>query len=184
MKIYVSRKDETVKAKLVEYNEKFNTYMVEFITGDRKGKTTSFSASTVKRWWKEIESSEEQIHSVESVTTPDKTPRRVGKKKTTCKHLQEPSEVKDSLLNTNFYTKYYANVNCIKIYRDESLKKAVLEVYPRNKNVEVRTKQAFPNICENYKDGYNYYLPVHHFISYEQDYMKVLKELISTVLGL
>lgn len=50
--------------------------------------------------------------------------------------------------------------------------------------MEVRTKQAFPNICENYKDGYNYYLPVHHFISYEQDYMKVLKELISTALGL
>lgn len=183
MKIYVSRKDETVKAKLVEYNEKFKTYMVEFITGDRIGKTTSFSASTIKRWWKETESSEEQISPVESITTPVKTPRRLGKK-TPCKHLQESSEVKDSLLNTNVYTKYYANVNCIKIYRDESLKKAVLEVYPRNKNVEVRTKQAFPNICENYKDGYNYYLPVHHFISYEQDYMKVLKELISTVLGL
>lgn len=80
MKIYVSRKDETVKAKLVEYNEKFKTYMVEFITGDRTGKTTSFSASTIKRWWKETESSEEQISSVESITTPVKTPRRAGKK--------------------------------------------------------------------------------------------------------
>lgn len=54
MKIYESRKDTAIKAKLIEYNAKFNTYMVEFITGDRKGKTTSFSASTMKRWWKEI----------------------------------------------------------------------------------------------------------------------------------
>ena len=58
MKVYESRKDKAIKAKLIEYNAKFNTYMVEFITGDRKGKTTSFSASTMKRWWKEIKDSD------------------------------------------------------------------------------------------------------------------------------
>ena len=60
MKIYVSRKDKTVKVKLVEYNERFKTYMVEFITGDRTGKTTSFSASTIKRWWKLVEEVQEE----------------------------------------------------------------------------------------------------------------------------
>nr|DAR86764.1 MAG TPA: hypothetical protein [Caudoviricetes sp.] len=61
MKIYVSRKDETVKVKLVEYNERFKTYMVEFITGDRTGKTTSFSASTIKRWWKLVKEVQEEL---------------------------------------------------------------------------------------------------------------------------
>ena len=55
MTVYVSRRDETVKVKLIKYEEKFKTYLVEYITGEHKGKTTSFSSSTMKRWWKKIE---------------------------------------------------------------------------------------------------------------------------------
>lgn len=35
--------------------------MVEFITGDRTGKTTSFSASTIKRWWKLVKEVQEEL---------------------------------------------------------------------------------------------------------------------------
>ena len=53
MTVYVSRRDETVKVKLIKYEEKFKTYLVEYLNGERKGKTTSFSSSTMKRWWKQ-----------------------------------------------------------------------------------------------------------------------------------
>ncbi len=49
MTVYVSRRNETVKAKLIKYEEKFKTYLVEYLTGEHKGKTASFSSSTMKR---------------------------------------------------------------------------------------------------------------------------------------
>lgn len=59
MKVYISRKDNSIKAKLIEYNDKFKTYTVEFISGYRSGKSVSFSSSTIKRWWKEIDEPDE-----------------------------------------------------------------------------------------------------------------------------
>ena len=30
-----------------------------------------------------------------------------------------------------------------------------------------------------YKDGYKYYLPVHYYVSYETDYIKIIEDLLS-----
>lgn len=35
---YTSKKDNTTLIKLVEFNEKFKTYTIEFLNGDKKGK--------------------------------------------------------------------------------------------------------------------------------------------------
>lgn len=53
MKVYVSRKTPDVKIKELKYEDKFHTHLVEFISGERKGETASFSSSTMKRWWKQ-----------------------------------------------------------------------------------------------------------------------------------
>ena len=103
MKIYVSRKDETVKAKLVEYNERFKTYMVEFITGNRKGKTTSFSSSTIKRWWKVVDDSEE-------VTT-----KEVVKKSRSTKSTGDILDMVDEILK-NLSIEFKRSSRCINVY--------------------------------------------------------------------
>lgn len=103
MKIYVSRKDETIKAKLLEYNEKFNTYMMEFITGDRKGKTTSFSASTMKRWWKVVDDSEEVIT------------KEVVKKAKTTKSTDDILDMVEEILK-NLSIEFKRSSRCINVY--------------------------------------------------------------------
>lgn len=55
MKIYVSRRDENVTAKLEEAYTNEQTVMLEYLTGDKVGKTTSITHSTLKRWWKAVE---------------------------------------------------------------------------------------------------------------------------------
>ena len=75
MTVYISRRDETVKVKLIKYEEKFKTYLVEYLTGEHKGKTTSFSSSTMKRWWKQDVSenvSMNEIKQDEKLTLVDK----------------------------------------------------------------------------------------------------------------
>lgn len=55
MIIYISKKDNTTLIKLLEFNEKFKTYTVEFLNGDKKGKRLSYCSSTIKRWWKKCD---------------------------------------------------------------------------------------------------------------------------------
>lgn len=55
MKIYVSRRDENVTAKLDETYSNEQTVILEYLTGDKIGKTTSITHSTLKRWWKAVE---------------------------------------------------------------------------------------------------------------------------------
>ncbi len=52
---YISKKDNTTLIKLVEFNEKFKTYTIEFLNGDKKGKQLSYCSSTIKRWWKKCD---------------------------------------------------------------------------------------------------------------------------------
>ena len=52
---YISKKDNTTLIKLLEFNEKFKTYTVEFLNGDKKGKQLSYCSSTIKRWWKKCD---------------------------------------------------------------------------------------------------------------------------------
>ena len=52
---------------------------------------------------------------------------------------------------------------------------------PRRKNIEVRVKKVKDDFDSDilYKDGYKYYLPVHYYVSYETDYIKIIGDLLS-----
>lgn len=55
MKIYVSKRNENVTAKIIKEDEKFKTVVIEYLTGDKAGQNNSITTSTLKRWWKENE---------------------------------------------------------------------------------------------------------------------------------
>lgn len=48
------------------------------------------------------------------------------------------------------------------------------------KNIEVRVKKVKDDFDPgiSYKDGYKYYLPVHYYVPYETDYIKIIGDLL------
>ena len=52
--ILLSKKDNITKAEVIKYDDKCFTYQIRFLNGEKKGTTTVYSSSTVKRWWKRI----------------------------------------------------------------------------------------------------------------------------------
>ena len=52
--ILLSKKDNITKAEVIKYDDKCFTYQIRFLNGEKKGTTTVYSLSTVKRWWKRI----------------------------------------------------------------------------------------------------------------------------------
>lgn len=59
IEIYQSKKDPSVTAKLEKKEEKYGTVLLEYITGNEVGKTISITSSTLKRWWKLLETKTE-----------------------------------------------------------------------------------------------------------------------------
>lgn len=136
MTVYVSRRDETVKVKLIKYEEKFKTYLVEYLNGERKGKTTSFSSSTMKRWWKEIEEEaveEEPVVLNTNAETTDKKP--VGKKEIEKKEVKNLLDTAESLLAGRLT--YKRNVSMISLYISGDKKKRLAYVYKRKNSIRV-----------------------------------------------
>ena len=56
---YQSKKDENVTATLISENEKYKTVTLKYDSGDDEGKTFDVSQSTLKRWWKKVDSVED-----------------------------------------------------------------------------------------------------------------------------
>lgn len=136
MTVYVSRRDETVKVKLIKYEEKFKTYLVEYLNGERKGKTTSFSSSTMKRWWKEIEEEaveEEPVVLNTNAETTDKKP--VGKKEIEKKEVKNLLDTTESLLAGRLT--YKRNISMISLYISGDKKKRLAYVYKRKNSIRV-----------------------------------------------
>lgn len=131
MKVYVSRRDETIKVKLIKYEEKFKTYLVEYLTGERKGKTTSFSSSTMKRWWKEIE---EEAVEEEPVILDTKT-ETTDKKYVSKKEVKNLLDTVESLLAGRLT--YKRNVSMISLYISGDKKKRLAYVYKRKNSIRV-----------------------------------------------
>ena len=48
MSIFVSKKDNKTKIKVVKEYKRASTFMVEFLNGDKKGSSTVYSSSTMK----------------------------------------------------------------------------------------------------------------------------------------
>lgn len=84
----------------------------------------------------------------------------------------------DSFLGNTYNNTWYSSVKCYKLKKNG---KTIAEVYPRRKNIEVRVKEVKDDFHSDilYKDGYKYYLPVHYYVPYETDYIKIIEELLS-----
>lgn len=204
MKIYVSRKDENVTAELNEAYSNEHTVMLKYLTGDKAGKTTSITHSTLKRWWKVVEI-EDTVEDIDETNTniessPDKDskeqeetsvdimtitrpivevvnkPMKKTKKVSRIDRTKEILEL-DAFIGNTYNNKYYESVKCYKIIKND---KTVAEIYPRKKEIEVRVKSIKDNFDSDirYKDGYKYYLPVHYFLDYTSDYIKLISDLI------
>lgn len=208
-KIYESKRTEGVKVKVIKFEEKFKTVIIEYLTGDKTGTSSSITTATLKRWWKEIEvinetdealellaggDSKEQAESViaEKELT-DEEYAKIGleiaeqtKKKTEehkkskkISNIDRSKEILEleAFIGNTYNNKYYESVKCYKIIKND---KTVAEIYPRKKEIEVRVKSIKDNfdLDVRYKDGYKYYLPVHYFLDYTSDYIKLITDLI------
>ena len=169
MKVYISRKDNSIKAKLIEYNDKFKTYTVEFISGDRIGKSVSFSSSTIKRWWKETDEPDE-IDTKDVDDVPSSVKRNV--------------EDKDKLDCIDLYlgklqVAHKKNVNMVILYTIIGTKKKRLAYIYRRKTA---TRFYMPNkyydimrsSIESYLTKITYDTPDVNFYVNDADLFKVL----------
>lgn len=162
MKVFLSKKDNETKFELIR--EQDGKCEVRFLNGSKKGETTTYTSGTIKRWWKEVEVKEEVIKK------PNKKSKKVDRSR-------ELSEI-DSFLGNTYNNTWYSSVKCYKIKKNG---KTIAEVYPRMKNIEVRVKKVKDDLDLDilYKDGYKYYLPVHYYVPYETDYIKIIEDLLS-----
>lgn len=174
--ILLSKKDNKTKVEVIKYDDKSLTYQVRFLNGEKQGKTTVYSSGTVKRWWKEIEDKDEPEQKKLVSSPVDEVPEKESSTKK--KKIDRTKELEkiDTYIG-NFENSWYESVRCYKI---KKAGKTIAEVYPRRKNIEVRVKEI-KEISEDvqYKDGYKYYLPVHYFVSYSQDYIKIIEEILA-----
>ena len=160
MKVFVSKKDNETKFEMIHKMDD-GKCEVRFLNGAKKGEVATYTSGTIKRWWKEVEVKEEVIKK------PNKKPKKVDR-------TRELSEI-DSFLGSTYNNTWYASVKCYKIKKNG---KTIAEVYPRMKNIEVRVKKVKDDLDILYKDGYKYYLPVHYYVPYETDYIKIIGDLL------
>lgn len=164
MKVFVSKKDNETKFEMIhEMND--GKCEVRFLNGAKKGETTKYTSGTIKRWWKEVEVKEEVKEEV--IKKHNKKSKKVDRTK-------ELSEI-DSFLGSTYNNTWYSSVKCYKIKKNG---KTIAEVYPRMKNIEVRVKKVKDDLDILYKGGYKYYLPVHYYVPYETDYIKIIGDLL------
>lgn len=65
--MYVSKKNEEVRAKVIQEEEKYGTVLLEYVSGEKVGKNFSITTSTLKRWWRKADETVE-------VVSPEKDP--------------------------------------------------------------------------------------------------------------
>lgn len=160
MKIFVSKKDNETKFEMIHEMDD-GKCEVRFLNGAKKGETAKYTSGTIKRWWKEVEVKEQVI-------------KKHNKKSKKVDRTKELSEI-DSFLGNTYNNIWYSSVKCYKIKKNG---KTIAEVYPRMKNIEVRVKKVKDDLDILYKDGYKYYLPVHYYVPYETDYIKIIGDLL------
>lgn len=160
MKVFVSKKDNETKFEMIHEMDD-GKCEVRFLNGAKKGETAKYTSGTIKRWWKEVEVKEEVIKK------PNKKSKKVDR-------TRDLSEI-DSFLGSTYNNTWCASVKCYKIKKNG---KTIAEVYPRMKNIEVRVKKVKDDLDILYKDGYKYYLPVHYYVPYETDYIKIIGDLL------
>lgn len=181
---YISKKDNVTLIKLVEFNEKFKTYTIEFLNGDKKGKQLSYSSSTIKRWWKKCDV---DFTKVNSSTVIDKTvsfedgqsnKKEKSENKKNNIDLILP-DIIDSLVDY-IQVPYKANRNYITIKTNTEKPKRVAEVDVLCKKVTVYMRKKVDNLPEgiSFHKFVNNTLGNCYHISYDCDYIKNIRYLL------
>lgn len=160
------------------------------------GESTFIKIGTFKRWWSLVEELieeadndiKEDIVDTESELTDEEyakigleiaeqTKKKIKKVKTP--KIDRTQDILNigAFIGNTYNNKYYESVKCYKIIKND---KTVAEIYPRRKEIEVRVKSIKDDFDSDirYKDGYKYYLPVHYFLDYTSDYIKLITDLI------
>lgn len=201
--IYTSKRHEGIKAELLSMNEKTKVYTFKYLNGDKEGKTFDISGATVKRWWTKLEeviedveettknTSEEEVVDQESDLTDTQyaeigkeiaeqvkekskdAKKKKNKKATVCRD-KEFKEVTTYLSQVG--ATYTESVKAFKLKNSKG--KTYIEVRLQKKNLLVCVKEVNDSVTSSYTDGHKYFLPVHYHVSWDEDYMNILKSFI------
>lgn len=203
MEIYNSKRHEGIKAELLSMNEKTKVYTFKYLNGDKEGKTFDISAATVKRWWakseevvedttkntpkeevvdKETDLTDTQYAEIgkeiaEQAKEKSKDAKKKKAKKTKTPKIDRSKELQEvcEFLKNNC-SKQCESVNSYSFKNSDG--KTYLEVRPQKKNLVIFAKSVNEHVTSPYKDGYKYFLSIHYFVSWDDDYMNILKSFI------
>lgn len=183
---YISKKDNTTLIKLVEFNEKFKTYTVEFLNGNKKGKQLSYCSSTIKRWWKKCdvdftkvkESKPEVINKIAPVEDGHSVKNEKSENKKNNIDLIL-SHIIDSL-SEYIQVPYKTNRNYLTIKTNTEKPKRLAEVDVLCKKVTVYMREKVDNLPEgiSFHKFVNNTLGNCYHVSYDCDYIKNIRYLL------
>lgn len=189
---YLSKRDNETRIKVDEQYSNENTVVVEYLNGEKEGKTVSITRSTLKRWWKKVEEEQATIPQesiVEKVTESE--PNIIPTTKTDNKKSVKTKKVKNSLYDKEIIklcsylkelkAKFYESNNSYKIM--DSNNKPLAEVYPQKKKIVCYFKSLEGlDLTDTIfsKEGYKYYLPARVDISYDIDFIAKINLMIQS----
>ena len=179
MKVFLSRKDNETKFELIQ--EQDGKCEVRFLNGSKKGETTTYTSETIKRWWKEVEqknisvstNSSEKLENLKNACSIKKPTKKIDRTEDVGKIVE--------MFTDDYVYKYYDSVDCYKVYDIMAQNHVIAEIYPQRKKIACYlhslegidlSKTIF------HKQGYKYYLPCRVDISYEDDFISILREFL------
>lgn len=179
MKVFLSKKDNETKFELIQ--EQDGKCEVRFLNGSKKGETTTYTSGTIKRWWKEVEQENTSVstHSIKKLENL----KNVDSIKKTTKKIDRTEDVEKivEMLIDDYVYKYYDSVNCYKVYDIMAENHVIAEIYPQRKKIVcyLRSLEGV-DLSKTifHKQGYKYYLPCRVDISYDDNFISILSELL------
>lgn len=178
---YLSKRDNATKIKVDESYSNENTVMIEYLNGLKQGKAVPITRSTLKRWWKKVEQentsvqmpSTEKLENVKNVCPIKKTTKKIDR-------TEDVEKIVKMLIDDYVY-KYYDSVNCYKVYDIMAQNHVIAEIYPQRKKIVcyLRSLEGI-DLSKTifHKQGYKYYLPCRADISYDDDFISILKNFL------
>nr|DAV62626.1 MAG TPA: hypothetical protein [Caudoviricetes sp.] len=178
---YLSKRDNATKIKVDEGYSNENTVMIEYLNGPKQGKAVPITRSTLKRWWKKVEQentsvqmpSTEKLENVKNVCPIKKTTKKIDR-------TEDVEKIVKMLIDDYVY-KYYDSVNCYKVYDIMAQNHVIAEIYPQRKKIVcyLRSLEGM-DLSKTifHKQGYKYYLPCRADISYDDDFISILKNFL------
>lgn len=186
MKVFLSKKDNETKLELI-LEQDDGKCEVRFLNGSKKGETVTYALGTIKRWWKEVKEVEEPTKERHSAPMPGieklETLKKEYSRKSSSKKIDRTKDVEKivEMLIDDYVYKYYDSVNCYKVYDIMTENRVIAEIYPQRKKIVcyLRSLEGL-DLSKTifHKQGYKYYLPCRVDISYDDNFISILREFL------